>query len=100
MSENIIQHAIVATARKAGWNVTTFSTDRRERQQRRSIPDLYMTHDGQQRQVWIEVKDTGKKARPDQQAWIDKVVASGGEAYCCDSLDSAWLVLQNGVDDE
>ena len=89
MGENDVQALIVATARKAGWSVTIFSTDRRERKQRRAIPDLYMTHEGQQRQVWIECKDTGKMARPDQQAFIDRVNASGGEAYCCDSLDSA-----------
>jgi len=93
MAESVIQGSIVDTARKMGWKVTVFSSDRRTRVARKSVPDLYLVHAGQQRQVWIECKDTGKEAREDQQEWIDSVLESGGEAYCCDSLDKALEVL-------
>ncbi len=95
MTEGSVQSAIVAAARATGWEVTIFSTDRKGRRQHRAIPDLYLTSQAQKRRVWIECKAPGKEARPDQQEFIDKVNRSGGEAYCCDSLDSAWPLLQN-----
>ena len=94
MSESEIQNAIVKAARQLGWSVTVFSSDRKERRSVRAVPDLYLASEGQQRRVWIECKDTGKKARDDQQEWLDTVNESGGEAYCCDSLDSALAILQ------
>ena len=93
-TEAEVQKAIVGAARATGWHVTIFSTDRQGRRQHRSVPDLYLTHQGQQRQIWIECKAHGKWARDDQIEWINRVNQAGGEAYICDSLETAWAHLQ------
>lgn len=89
MTENEVQQDVVKALELMGWEVTTFSIPRKAYIQLRGVPDLYATHAGRKRQVWIEVKATGKGIVPssDQDRWLTRTAASGALCIVVRSVD-------------
>lgn len=89
MTEREVQKAVVKALKNMGWYVTQFSIPRKAYEQLRGVPDLYVTHSGKKRQLWIEVKATGKSVKPgsDQERWIERTSASGATCLEVDSLN-------------
>lgn len=89
MTERAVQRAAVKALEGMGWAVTVTSIPRRAYQQLTGLPDLYATHSGKKRQIWVEVKGTGKKVEPgsEQDRWLARTAASGAFCIVIDSVD-------------
>ena len=89
MTERAVQRAAVKALEGMGWAVTVTSIPRRAYQQLTGLPDIYVTHAGKKKQVWIEVKAKGKKVEPgsEQDRWLARTAASGALCIVIDSVD-------------
>ena len=90
-TEREVQTAIVHVARRLGWYVVV--TSDRRRALAKGMPDLYCTHPGKRRCVWLEVKGKKGKASLDQLLWMRRVQAAEGESYVVHSVDEALAIL-------
>ena len=94
MTEREVKDGIVNVLEAGGWELTHFSVNKKVHTQLRGVPDIYCTHAGHQRQLWIEVKATGKPTRPAQERWLARTQASGALCLVIDSVDSLLNNLQ------
>lgn len=70
------QETIVAVAQLRGWERIYHTHN--SRNSAGGFPDLVLV---KRRIVFAELKQQGKKPRPDQVGWLDDIAAAGGEAY-------------------
>ncbi len=89
MTENEVQQDVVQALELMSWEVTTFSIPRKAFIQLSGVPDIYATHEGKQKQVWIEVKRPGKGIEPGskQERWLTRTAASGALCIVVHSVD-------------
>ena len=90
MTEREVQKAVVKALNSLGWDVTQFSINEQAHSQLRGVVDIYATHEGKKKQIWIEVKASGKKVKPGsaQDRWLARTQASGAHCIVVDSLGS------------
>jgi len=86
MAESDIQSSILNYLKFLGaWTVKTVTTNKG------GTPDILACLHG--KFIAIEVKDTGKKARPLQAAQIRRIIKAGGIAFTTDNVDEAKRIL-------
>jgi hypothetical protein len=82
-TEAEFQDLFVELATKLGWVNLVHVADSRSMDIRSApgVADWYICHRTLRRQIWVELKGWGGKARDDQREFVGHVNASGGEAY-------------------
>jgi hypothetical protein len=85
MTEAAEQQALIETAQLLGWMVAHFRPAKTAKGWRTPVsadgagfPDLVLVRD---RIVFAELKGSKTPVQDDQTAWLDRIIAAGGEAY-------------------
>jgi len=77
LTERKVQRRIVDLLRATGWHVTVTSTNRRVQRAIKGLPDIYATHRGYKRSLWVECKAPVGDVRDEQRTWMWETAEAG-----------------------